>query len=672
MGSKRRPAPWNELKTDVVVGTSEADAIALGGQELEGVALRDPDEVIYLGFQHAYDVWRSDNGASYLCSWRDDPLFCHHEQRWSLVELGFPETRGHSRILRVLGRSGATPDDDELLCLAVPYTINETPQATLLWRRNRQWREIALPPGRPWELAHGPSGDVLVSVGDSLLRVHDGTCDVIAPPEPSRRAVGVCATHDGAIIGCFAPLDSIVARPWLLRDRTWEPLDSEPLEGWATGYIDSVTWRQTTYLTSARGIHRHGDGALHMECAFRARRLFCIGDALVCAGFDNGTYAHRIHRGDGWQPLFVPRPEVATGGRGKLALLAPRRKVPRRRIRMKRPRPAAPTNPTLEQYTERWMEQRVFRERGEPRGRPLEVAKAVRAHFGVAPAAALRRYLDCYSAYETSLPFGELGIWAPEDFAPPTADPTVEQLTRLVFHHQPTTIAALTNTLYLGADHGGQIYFAEVAQERSEVFIYGPGVGQLQFLADSLDAFLFLNDLAQQWSDYARANDVDFEDVEEGDLEMGSAQIQTIIEGMRSLEGRVNLQEDGDVISEFHELLPMLTEVRPRAASRSITERLFERAHWLIMLLGDIYVDVDRARDHDYAADMADPEIAALAATQVYWLWHLFLFDDDRLGALRAAAGEHSSSLVRATALMLADPPESVRATRDKVRAALE
>ena len=100
-------------KLTVVIGTSEATAIALGRDDLEVLPLHDVKEVRYLGFQHANDAWTSTNGATFLGVWRDDPLLCHRGGAWSIVDLGLPPTRGHSRIVRVVGFSGPERADDE-------------------------------------------------------------------------------------------------------------------------------------------------------------------------------------------------------------------------------------------------------------------------------------------------------------------------------------------------------------------------------------------------------------------------------------------------------------------------------------------------------------------------------------------------------------------------------
>ncbi len=653
MGMKVRRPAWAELSTDVVIGASEASAIALGGRELEGVALADPTEVIHFGFQHAYDAWASASGATYVCSWRSDPLFCTVDGSWQLVEV--PEA--HDRIVRVVGIAGASPLDDELVCVAEPYEIRTHPQATLLSRRGGQWRELALPPGKCWELAVG-ARDAFVSLdGDApaIYRICDGAIEAVAPPAEAagHRAVGLCAVGDDELVVCFSAPGSEEATAWIRRGEAWTALSSAaPLRGWATGYIDSVTWRGRVYLATNGAVWRLVGDRLEPEIALCARRLWPIGDALVSTGFRGGTYAHAIERGDGWQPLSIPAPDVVFGGRGKVAWLPPRRKVPRRRVRMKKASPAAAAPPAIsaDDYCARWLEARAFRDRATRRDQPLPVAEDLRLHAGVDLSPALRRYLELYGAYEPERSFGELTIWSPTDFAPPARAPSAADLASHVFYQQPSTIAALTNTVYLGADAGGQVYFAQVAPAASEVFLYDPGQGELALLADSLDAFCYLNDLAQQWADYARANDVDYEDVEAGAVDVGAPAVRAIADGIRALDGRVNLDEDGDVMSDYHELMPALAGVRPTAVSRSVVPRLFARAHWLIMALGDIYLDPALAADSDFDRDRADPDVRDLAATKVYWLWHLFAFGDDRLAAFAADVAGDSSALVRATA----------------------
>lgn len=686
MGMKRRKKAWKQLDTHVVIGTSEATAVAVGGEDGEIIGLVDPTDVPYFNFKNIDDAWASTNGRTYLCAWRKDPLFCTEDGKWKLVDTNVPSSLGHDRITRVVGFSGPSPETDELYCLADPYTANPVKQCTLLWRRGGTWREVAVPVGRPWELAAGNHGEVYLSVGreqPSLVSVRDGEVTEIQPPAAAKdhRAVGVCAIGDDLLV-CYSAVGSETAVPWLLRAGDWQQLSRDaPLKGWASGYIDSVVWQGACYLATDGGLFRLGaDDRVILEYAFVARRLWPIGDALVCNGFAHGTYAHAINRGAGWEPLFIPDPDVVFGGFGKWVWLPPKRKVAHRRVRMLRPKPSAAVAeaPTVDAYCERWLKQRVFDGRSDARPAALQVASDLSEHIGTALSPQLGRYLDLYSQFEPSQRFGELGIWGPDYFAPPAREPTPELLAEAVFYQQPTTIAALTGTIYIGADHGGQVYFVEAAPESSEVFIYDPGQGSLSFLADSLDSFMFLNDLAEQWTAHARAIDVDFEDVEGGDVDLTVPEIRAITAGLRSLDTRVNLDEDAEVSSEFHELLPELTKVRPVSQPKSVVPRLFERARWLIMALGEIYLELDEALGYDFEKDMADSALNGLPASKVYWLWHLYLFDDVRLSDFAKTLRADSSSLVRGTAQLMneltapqvADRYAKLVGVREQVRAA--
>jgi len=685
MGMKARRKAWRELDTNVVIGSSEATAFALGGNELDAIALVSPQEVSYLGFQHAYDAWTSANGTVYVCTWRKDPVFSLVDGAWTHVEVALPQPSEQRRVIRVAGISGPSPADDELYCLTDPR--GRDPQCTLLWRRDGRWREVELPAGSGWALANGNDGEVLVSVGSgtpALLSVAGGVATAIPLPSAAAGlcAVGVCATADGSLLACFAASES-EAQAWRLRDGSWTPVASDaPLIGWGSGAIDCVTWNGVTYLATNTGVFELTNaGVLELRYPFTARRLWPIGDAIVVVGFRDGPYAHGICRGSGdWQDLHVPEPDFVYGGLGKSVWLpAPRRKVRRKRVRMKKPKAATPTPAaSVTDYCARWLEQRMFSAHGHTPPAPTTAADDLRSHFGGEVAPQLRRCLDLFAGGDEPVHFGELGTWPASNFALPSAEPTPSELARHVFFQQPTTIAALTGTVFIGADHGGQVYFVQVAGDSSEVFIYDPGQGALQFLADSLDSFMFLNDLSQQWRDYGRVHDVDFEDVENGDVDTTAPEIQRITTGLTSLKSRVNLDEDADVASEFHEQLPALTGVRPVVSSTTGVEQVFDSARWLVMALGGIYIELDDATQRVFQDEIDDPTLGTRPATKVYWLWHLFLFDDARLVEFSAACAEDEASLVRGTARLMdaavatpdADTFAGMVSLREQVRAA--
>jgi tetratricopeptide (TPR) repeat protein len=359
------------------------------------------------------------------------------------------------------------------------------------------------------------------------------------------------------------------------------------------------------------------------------------------------------------------------GGQGKAVWLGAGNKVPVVKLRWK----AAPP-PVKEPLAEEPVSLASFLRRLEsmtsPRATARSAIEELEGHVGVAMAPDLRAFFAFHESRALHASVGQLRIWTEPTWGLPDSR-SVERLASSVYREAASAIAALTNTIYLGADRGGQVYFAEIDPKRSEVFVYGPGVGELKLLCDSFASFAELNEIDERWQACCEDEGVDEDDLEREEFVLASPRLRALREEIRLRRGRFHLTgfDHSDVSTDFDETIPRLGGTKLEAVSRSCTSRLFNGARWLVWLLSGSHVHVEPAGARDLDADMRDPELAPLAATKVYWLWHLFLFDRrTELGTFLEVCARDPSRLVRTTAELMSElsVPGPVRAPLEHFR----
>jgi hypothetical protein len=292
----------------------------------------------------------------------------------------------------------------------------------------------------------------------------------------------------------------------------------------------------------------------------------------------------------------------------------------------------------------------------------------------------VRRRLELLGSHTLA----SVGLWRiwnpPEGFVPPLGDDP--RGIRAVYEEPALMIAAFTGSVALGTDGSGQSYFADHAPKRSDVFIYGPGVGELKFLADSLTSFAQLNDVVERWTVLAAALGWDDDDLEEGALDEKAPDFVALRQLAGALRGKVHLpgMDHSDMESEFDELVHHLAGAKFTRRTDSVVPALYARAYWILALLsrdsflGEQAVVIDRTRER------VDPFVDR-AASRIYWLWHDFMFDhtDALASAIDGGSRDRSSLVKRTSALMsdligdvrLAPELERFRKLRAKVRTEL-
>ena len=225
-------------------------------------------------------------------------------------------------------------------------------------------------------------------------------------------------------------------------------------------------------------------------------------------------------------------------------------------------------------------------------------------------------------------------------------------------------IAAFTGSMVLGNDGGGQDYFIGLEAGDEGVAIYGPGVGELRPLADSLESFVGLLRLDELWDEYAEANDIDTGEVIEGDLEIDLSStpgLAPLAELLSALRGRVHLPgfEGTDVCSEFDELVGALADAPLLLSEQPGFVKAHQRAYPLMRMLdhGGLFPLGPSPLPDDWHSRYADT---------MYWLWRSYFQDDDKqlLAAIQRCS-EHPARLIRDAAAMISSLVDSTDTLRE-------
>ena len=203
--------------------------------------------------------------------------------------------------------------------------------------------------------------------------------------------------------------------------------------------------------------------------------------------------------------------------------------------------------------------------------------------------------------------------------------------------------AALADAIPIGKDGGGQIYLASL-HEPHEVTLYDPGQAAVRFVASDLVTFTYLASLGRQAD--RLFEELELDDPEDADPT--APELQGIRQSLERIEARINLTDE-IIATDFDEMLIGLTGLRPGfRPDPCITERLHDRADWLLAVLSMGYdsVSLDGIAD-TYDAERNDPTRWSSPGVRLYWLWHAFVLgEDERLSELLEALAGDPARLV--------------------------
>lgn len=278
--------------------------------------------------------------------------------------------------------------------------------------------------------------------------------------------------------------------------------------------------------------------------------------------------------------------------------------------------------------------------------KPERVAEA-HSWFGVKP------HRDLAAVLEISNPRWKrsYGHWCPGTAPLPTERSSLVELVERAYTHPFAIVSSFTGLVWIGNNGGDEEYLVD--PESSAVYLYGLGVGELKFLADSLDSFLALDEIAERWAVYERAHAIDYRQIEAGNLDAATLRIPEIRRAMAKLRTRVSLPgfDETDMMSDFDEVYPAITGIRPRAKPASpLRLRLHARSYWIQMTLrlGPMYRPSDQLRKPGPIAKRST------TADLVYRLWDPFLCSRDaELAAECKRARDEDAVIVRRTAELL-------------------
>jgi hypothetical protein len=665
--SKPSPPPTADagpqLDTSVAFASDGEAAWVLGKStaELWGFRMPEADQALLFPFSNVYDVWTSSGGTSYIAGWSKYPIVTCADGKFAFIE----GPAGIDRILCIDGWSGGTPSGDTLFCLAEPYRINEAPECSLAWRQESRWRTARLRAGHAGALTAGLDGHVYIGIRRAkarewlpgqLLRWRDGELEALRfPREEELVPTNVIALHampDGRLLTLFGGSEEWV-RPWVRsQDGSWERIEA-PVRFLVFGGRTVCRWHQgKVLLPTLQGVFSwDGAGPLRRESDFAAASIHPIPGGLLCRGWSHGKTAHQIDDGRGWRRLHVPEPDHVAGGRGKWITLGGGPELPVVKPRMKAPSPSAA--PAAESESPPEVSLGSFLRRLEtistPRATPLDAVGEIERHAGVAMAPDLRAFFGVFGVRAFRGGVAHLYLYGDSFWLPDGGDS--DALVARVLDDHRGLLAALTSTVYLGEDAGGQWYFAALEGARSEVFLYSHGVGEMKFFCDSLSTFAELCEIEDQWEAYCEEHGADDDDLEDQAVVVASARLRALRDALCDRLGRLNLSRKGsDVASDFDDTMMRLAGMELEASSATKVGDLFDRAQWLFQLLAGSPPILQEMRG-DIDADLRDPELGTLAATKVRGLWHLYLVGrDGELGAFVEACRRDPSALVRATA----------------------
>lgn len=508
-----------QLDSDAVFGDS-AGGIWVHSNDLgNGYTYRMPNtlEVLQVECGDVLAGWSSSSGATYLATTAKHPLLRFFEGNFAHLPL---ETPTDSAVL--VGRPGATPDQDRLLLLTRASDDEDEDEdeerAAELWlgtptHMKRTALEIV---GSPVGAAFGAGDEVWVGLGShaggapSLLRVSPQGIERIALPKAagaSANVNGLACTPAGHLLVMIGhrTKEDAPAQPWLRRsDGRWTSVSApKPLVGWLSGF-GLLNHGSKIYVPTLKGVFSYEAEAraLVRESQFEATSLWRCGDALVARGYRRDEHAHEILIDGQWLPLSVPEPDGVSGARGKQVYVGSKTALPVRRVRLAAPVVSGRATATKVKVTaprkfafEAFLENLATHAEAKKRKKPLDLAARVEADRGLPISKELRAYLTLLGSHALDFFVGQ---WL-------SADPNDElfldtsSLDRFVIALQDSAnvCALVTDLLPIGADISGNRYCVELAKTRSRVFVLDHELDEFTLVSDSLSTFSELNELGK-------------------------------------------------------------------------------------------------------------------------------------------------------------------------------
>lgn len=615
-------------------------------------ALSSPREVLELDCGEVVHTWSAPSRATYFACRSRSPVLRFYDGAFERMPIETQPT-----YLRLAGRPGARPEDDRIALATCARHGGRAPVADL-WRGTRAgFASLPIGRGMPVGIACEEDESVVVALSafydceTSLVRALGDVVTPLALPsalDPETADLqGMERTPAGELVVMVGTrgLTRGPAEPWLLRGREWTRLASpEPLVGFASTFSMRAFGRGV-YIPAQSGTFLLEDGVIRKQSDFRAVAFFPCDEALVVRGYRGQRVAHEIMRAGTWERCFVAEPEAVLGAKGKRVSLAGT-ELPMRRARLPHPKRAPSVHDEGSVFSLPARLARIAASDGvKKRRKRAPIDAHVHALAGSTIAGDLRAYVELLCTHAID---ADMGHWLapPEDFFGRTD--SVRALADSVYTEQFTVASALTGAMPLGLDGGGQIYFAELSPERSEVYTFAPDLGRMGFLASSFEAFAELTDVAHAWSRVEDEKGFSYDDFDARD-----PAVKAIRARAEALDGKVCLQgyAGGGVATDFDDMMRALVGKRLHAVPRGPLGKVARRAEWMIRMfvVGD--GSAKCALEQSAARDLEDGSLRELPSTITYWLWHFYFTGESQsLRDLASEASSHESALVRRTA----------------------
>jgi hypothetical protein len=290
----------------------------------------------------------------------------------------------------------------------------------------------------------------------------------------------------------------------------------------------------------------------------------------------------------------------------------------------------------------------------EPRDPALRSVAELEDAFGMSLSSAVLAY---FSAHQTHHLGSSGALYCSDEPCFPAVGSPRGNLFAQVLRERPELIAAFTGSMVLGSDGGGQGYFVDLSPGGDAVAIYGPGVGELRPLTDSLESFAGLVRLDALWAEYAEANDIDTGAVIDGDREvdLSKPDLTPLAKLLSTLQGRLHLPGyDGtEVCSDFDEIVGALAGSPLRLPTPPRFVEAHERAYPLVCMLdhGGLFPLGTYDPPDDWQSSYPDT---------IYWLWRsYFQEDDERLETTLRRCSDHRARLIRDAGALIASLVQS-------------
>ena len=290
----------------------------------------------------------------------------------------------------------------------------------------------------------------------------------------------------------------------------------------------------------------------------------------------------------------------------------------------------------------------------EPRDPALQSVAKLEEAFGTPLSGAVRAY---FSVHETHHLGSSGALHCRDEPCFPAAGSPRDNLFAQVLRERQDLIAAFTGSMVLGSDGGGQDYFVDLSHGGDAVAIYGPGVGELRPLTDSLESFAGLVRLDALFAEYAEANGIDPGDVIDGDVkvDLSKPELTPLATLLSTLQGRLHLPGyDGtDVCSDFDEIVGALAGGPLRLPTTPRFVEAHERAYPLVCML-------DHGGLFPLGPDDPPDDRQSSYPDTMYWLWRsYFQEDDERLQTTLRRCADHRARLIRDAGALIASVVES-------------